>query len=262
MNLRLDALSYTNQLRKLPPEHKLIFALTLLLLSFISHPLEQILIAVWMGVWTVGYAKIPFWIYSRLLSVAILFWLSSIPAFVINSVSLSEILQVKSDAIAGCSILSHYVYLSHQGSIQTGLILARSLASISCLYFVLLTVPFAEILQVLRRIGCPTILTELLLLMYRCIFILLETATQLWTAQQARGGDRTWRTTLRSLSLLVGQLLKQTIRRYYQLSLGLESRGFTGEFQVWNSRPYRSSQRYIMEAIVGCGILGVLSFKF
>ena len=63
MTLKLDTLAYTNQLRRLPPEHKLIFAFTTLIISLCSHALVQILIVIWMSIWTVIYAKIPAGIY-------------------------------------------------------------------------------------------------------------------------------------------------------------------------------------------------------
>ena len=77
---------------------------------------------------------------------------------------------------------SYYFYLSEQGFVQAGLIFFRTISTVTCLYFVLFTTPFTELLQVLRRLGCPVVLTELLLLMYRFIFILLSTARELWMA--------------------------------------------------------------------------------
>ncbi len=48
-----------------------------------------------------------------------------------------------------------------------------------------------RVIRYLRRIGCPTLMVELLFLMYRFIFVLLATAQEIWIAQQARGGYRT-----------------------------------------------------------------------
>jgi len=73
MSLQIDTLAYTNQLREIPPEQKLIFAIATLIISLFTHPLIQILIAIWMGVWTVIYAKIPAGIYLKLLIVASFF---------------------------------------------------------------------------------------------------------------------------------------------------------------------------------------------
>jgi cobalt/nickel transport system permease protein len=135
----------------------------------------------------------------------------------------------------------------------------RAIALIPCLYFVLLTVPFVEILRVLRRLGCPPLITELMMLMYRFIFVLTTTASELLTAQQSRLGYRNWRVGMHSFSVLVGQLLGRTLENYRQLSLGLRSRGFTGELRVWSRRNYRSQWRYWGEAIAGYTVLVILT---
>ncbi|AKG23125.1 cobalt ECF transporter T component CbiQ [Calothrix sp. 336/3] len=258
MSLQLDTLAYTNRLRKLPPEHKLIFALTTLAISLASHPLVQILMAIWMGIWTVIYARIPAGIYFRLLMFTIFFCLTSLPALMVNGVALADFQNVKLDSYYGLTIGDFYIYLSHSGSIQAWGILTRALASVSCLYFMMLTIPFTEILQTLRYLRFPVLVTDLLLLMYRFIFILLNTVNELLTAQNSRGGYRTWHHGMNSLALLIGQLLQRTLQQYSQFSLGLEARGFAGEFRVWHPRRYHPQARYIIEAICGClGLIGL-----
>lgn len=255
MHLWLDRLSHNNRLRQLPPEHKLGFALAGLGIALIAYPPVQGAIALWMSVWIVGYARIPMSIYGRMLSLAVGFWLTSIPALLISVVAVSARETIQTDALSGLTIGSYYLYLSNQGFIQAGLIFARTIATVSCLYFILFTTPFTELLQVLRRIGCPVILTELLLLMYRFIFILLSTARELWIAQQSRNGYRTRQRWIYSLSLLVSQLFNKTLEHYRQFVLSTAARGFNGEFRVWSSQHYRPSQRYAIEAIIGCVVL-------
>ncbi|PSB25623.1 cobalt ECF transporter T component CbiQ [Stenomitos frigidus] len=259
MTLQIDTLAYTNRLRQLPPEHKLLFAIALLLLTYCTRAPIQLAIAVWLSVWTVIYAKIPAPIYFRLLSIPIGFWLTSLPALIISGVGLANLSSVQADVWQGAPWGSYYLYFSHHGIHQAGELAARAIASTACIYFIILTVPFTEILDVLRRLGCPTLLIELLLLMYRFIFVLLRTASELWTAQQSRCGYRTWRLWMKSLGLLVGQLLRRTLENYRQVSLALESRGFTGDFRVCHSRRYQPSRRYSLEAFFGCAFLAALA---
>lgn len=255
MTLQIDTLAYTNRLRWVAPEQKLLFAIALLIIAAFAHPLAQVLIAIWMSIWTVVYAGIPLKIYLRLVYLATLFWLTSLPALIINGIDIAHLHLIQHDSITGFNIGSYYVYISIHGIEQGLTILTRAIASLSCLYFVMLTIPFTELLQILRRIGFPVLLTDLLLLMYRFIFVLLNAAAELWTAQQSRGGYRTFRTGMNSLSLLVGQLLKRTFENYRQVSLSLAARGFNGEFQVWHSHRHYLSKRYALEAILGCAIL-------
>ncbi|NJM69171.1 MAG: cobalt ECF transporter T component CbiQ [Scytonema sp. RU_4_4] len=260
MKIQIDTLAYTNRLRWLPPEQKLLFATAVLLITAFAHPFVQVLIAVWISVWTVLYAGISAKTYMKLIYMATLFWLTSLPALVINGVDLSQMHLVPKDSIIGLNFGVYYVYISHSGIEQGLTILTRAIASLSCLYFIMLTIPFSELLQILRRIGVPVLLTELLLLMYRFIFVLLNTTAELWTAQQSRGGYRTFTTGMKSLALLIGQLLKRTIENYRQVSLSLAARGFNGELRVWHPHRYHPSKRYAIEAIVGCVVLIGLEF--
>jgi cobalt/nickel transport system permease protein len=255
MHHQIDALAYTNRLRSLPPEHKLIFAIALFGLSYVAPIAVQILVTVWLGIWIVGYARIPVKIYRQLLFIPLSFWLVSVPALAIGGVSLAHLSVVQEDVWQGIKLGSLYLYISQQGIEQARELLTRSIALTSCMYFILLTIPFAELLRILKRCGCPTLITELLALMYRFIFVLTETASELLTAQQARIGYGNWRTGMRSLALIASQLLRRTLENYRQISMGLESRGFRGELRFWHSRRYRTNWRYIMEAVGGYVIL-------
>ncbi len=139
--------------------------------------------------------------------------------------------------------------------VLSGQMLARALATSACLYFVMLTTPFIALLRVLKRIGLPLILQELLLLTYRFIFILLATASEIRTAQQSRNGYSSWKQSLHSLSLLITQLLYRSMHHYRQFALSTAARGFSGTFYVWSSQHYHVSRRYMLEAIAGCVVL-------
>ncbi|BAB75644.1 cobalt ECF transporter T component CbiQ [Anabaena sp. FACHB-709] len=261
MTLQIDTLAYTNKLRRLAPGQKLLLAIALLMITAFAHPLVQILIALWMSIWTIFYAGIPAKIYLKLIYIAGFFWLTSLPALAINGVGISQLNLVQNDAVYGVNIGFYYLYISQHGLEQVWQIFTRAIASISCLYFVMLTIPFTDLLQTLRRYGFPILLTDLLLLMYRFIFVLLKTASDLWTAQQARNGYATFSLSMKSLSLLISQLFQRTLEKYQQISLSLVSRGFNGEFQVWHPCRYHLSKRYATEAILGCFLLIILEWN-
>ncbi|MDY7015476.1 MAG: cobalt ECF transporter T component CbiQ [Cyanobacteriota bacterium] len=258
MHHQIDSLAYTNQLRSLPPEHKLGFAIALFILSYLAPPHIQLLIALWLALWVIGYARIPAKVYLKLLVIPLTFWIASLPALLINVSFNSNHAALKLDAVGGVQIGQVYLYLSQHGIELAQTIFARAIALTSCMYFILLTVPFVEMVRVLRRFGCPSLLTELLSLMYRFIFVLTETAAELLNAQHARLGYCNWRSGIRSLSLVVGQLLWRTLENYRQISLGLNSRGFNGELRVWHARRHRPNWRYLNEAIGGYCLLLIL----
>lgn len=255
MHHQIDSLAHTNQLRSLAPEHKLGFAIALFLLGYLAPAHVQGLMVIWLFVWVVKYAQIPAQTYLKLLSLSTSFLILSLPALVINIGTVENLTVFEPDVVWGIPLGSIYLYLSQQGVDQARVVFVRAIALTSCLYFILLTVPMFEIIRVLNRLGCPVMITELMSLMYRFIFILTDTASELLTAQQSRMGYGTWRKGMRSLSILVGQLLQRTLHNYRQLALGLAARGYTGELRVWHRRRYKSNRRYITEAIAGYFLL-------
>lgn len=256
MHHQIDSLAYTNQLRSLPPDHKIGFAIALFILSYFAPPIIQLLIALWLMVWVVVYAKIPAKIYFKLLAIPISFWLLSLPALILGITTQVNFNTVQFDVLWGVELGPFYLYLSQQGLTWTKLVLTRAIALTSCMYFILFTVPFVEIIRTLRRLRCPTLVTELLSLMYRFIFVLTDTVLELITAQKSRNGYTHWRVAWRSLSLVVGQLLWRTLDNYRQIALGLQARGFNGELRVCHTHRYKTNWRYIYEAVGGyCSLL-------
>ncbi len=250
MNTQLDALAYGNRLRTLPPKQKLFFALVLLVIAMFVHPLIQLAIGLWMLVWTVIYAGIPWRFYLSMVLGVMSFLLTSLLAIVFNFAEVTPV-----DSLWNWSLWGGQVYLSMSGTQQAIEIFSRSLASTAVLFFIILTVPFAELAVVLEQTRLPTILTELLLLCYRFIFLLAEVAQSIAIAQQSRGGYRTRRLAFSSVSLLIRQLIQRTALRYQQIALGIKARGFNQEFRFWQSQPYEYSWRYGLESIMGCVLL-------
>lgn len=81
---RIDALSYSNALRQISPMWKSSFAAFMFMLSYILHPALQVVIALWMILWCLLYAKIPLGAYGLLFGTALLFYLLSVPALLVE----------------------------------------------------------------------------------------------------------------------------------------------------------------------------------
>ena len=254
MHIQLDTLAYSNRLRHLPPAQKLWFALTVLLLALVAHYPIQTLIFIWMSGWSVVYAGIPWRIYGSMILGVMTFLITSLPALAIEYAGTISP-DIQSDVLSQLAVWGGHIYLSRQGSIHAIEVVIRSLASTSALFFIVLTIPAIDLATTAHKIGCPQILIELALLVYRFIFLLADTAQKIVTAQVSRGGYRINRLRIYSLNLLVRQLIQRTASRYQQLTLGVTARGFQQEFRFWQPQNYEYSPRYARESIIGCVIL-------
>lgn len=262
MHHAFDVYAYKNPLGRLPAAQNLLFGLGVLAIALVAQPLTHGLIILWLMVWTIGYGRIPVKVYRTALGLAVIFLLFSLPALVLEVAPHPSWPEVQADTIAGIPWGNGFIFISRGGLRQSFVLLGRSLACFSCLLFIVLTIPFAKLLALLRQCWFPPILLDLFLLMHRFVFLFLDVAMQLQLAQKARGGYRTRQLWLKSVALLVGQLVIRSLHRYQQFALGLKARGFQGEFIVTSLPEQPYSRRYVAEAIVGCLGLVVLDWHW
>lgn len=252
MKFTMDTLIYNNGLRHISPLWRSGFAAVLLLLSILSHPIVQVAIFTWMMIWTLWYAHIPWKPYFLLLGTSLLFFIMSLPALLFE---VEHTLQPGRDSLFSFHLFQWTFYVT-----QTGLTLAyslffRSLSGLSCLFFILFTIPFLEVLQVMKKLRLPQIMIELSLVMYRFIFLLIDTAFGMLVAQQARGGHGSFSQKMRDSALLFGHLFAHTMQRYKGLTHGLISRGLSEEILLPPMENKGVSLRFQIESVVGCCLL-------
>lgn len=255
MTLPNDTWAYHNGLNKLPPSQKLGFSVLMLGLALVSQPITQIALGLWMAVWTIGYAKIPMKFYLKLLLGSYTFVLMSSLAFLIDVRAIDSGDLSLPGTLISWSTGPLYWSISYSVLDVFLRLIVRAVACLSCFFFLMLTVPIVEMVQVLRQWRFPELLLELILLMYRLIWVLQKTVTDLHLGQMARGGYGDFSQSLRSVSLLIRQLLHRSLTDYHHFSLGATARGFDHKFVVLSMKTYERSPRYEWEAFLGFVLL-------
>ncbi|TQN32408.1 cobalt/nickel transport system permease protein [Haloactinospora alba] len=108
----------------------------------------------------------------------------------------------------------------------------RASAALWCQLLFAFTTPLAELLPRLSRIGVPSALVEVVALIYRMVFVTLDTAHRIGTGQAGRLGYASRRAWIRSVGSLGGTLFLRSYDRAQRMQRGLECRGYTGELTV------------------------------
>ena len=226
--LKIDDYAYTNALKHVHPAEKVGFALAFLLFTIMTKILIIALITfAVMSICLVLVAKIPLSHYIKLLLLPLIFLFTSIIAILIsvapmNSVSIHPIWHV--------NIGSWKIFISQANVKQVYQLSATVIASVSCLYFLILTTPLNQLLWVLRKFKIPVLFIELVGLTYRFIFILLDKMQEVYLAQSSRLGYQNNRVMITSAAqLIVSLLLNQyNLRENCRLPLkaGVEMRGY------------------------------------
>jgi cobalt/nickel transport system permease protein len=147
---------------------------------------------------------------------------------------------------------AHGLSLALGGFAAAAALAARSLAALSCLLFLALTTPATDLIAGLGRLGLPAEITDIALLMYRFLFLLGDIALAMDRAQAARLGHVGVRRRLRSLGLLVANLLPRALDRARRLEVGLAARGWSGEMRVLSNHKEVSAPALALVLLVEC----------
>lgn len=250
----IDAYSHHNRLKPVSPMWKCGFAAVLFLISYLAAPPVQAAVFIWVTLWIIGYAEIPACFYLKMLGVASLFYLTSLPAIMIGFQKTGP----GAEEPAGRTLFTFSrwtAYMVRDWGWTAGTLGLRIAACTACLFFLILTTPVPQLFQVAKKLRIPGLVLELMTIMYRFLFLLSDISADIYISQQARGGYRGFRNKLADTAMLAGRLFAKTMQRYKGVSHGLMARGFTEEIRL---APYEAAAvplRLAAEGLAGIGLL-------
>lgn len=224
--MEIDSYSYINRMSKIHPVEKLLFAIMTMLLCFWFDRYTNLLVVFMMFIIIVYIAKIPYKVYIKLILIPFSFLIISVLTIVIN------VLDDKSVAIISIKVFGAFIGITSDGINTAFNLTSRTLALVSCLYFLTLTTPITDIVDVLEKIKIPMLFLELTQITYRLIFVLLNAAKEIYISQDSRLGYSKVKNGYRSLGFLISSLFVKSYRDSQNLYLALEARGYKGDLKV------------------------------
>ena len=150
---------------------------------------------------------------------------------------------------------SGYLLLSLSAQESTRLVMARALGAVSSLYFLSLSTPMSEILHCLRRIHVPAVVTDLSILIYRYIFILLTTYHDMRDAAASRLGFRGTVSSIRTTGKIYANLLGSSFRKAGICFDAMESRCYRGELRFLATKKPIKPGGILLFVFLSCGML-------
>lgn len=242
--LYIEQFVYSNKLRHTHPLERVIFALITMIMALIIKDWQvHLLIIFSMVILLVHKAKIKASVILKLMLIPLGFLIIGVLtiAFQISSSDLNYLFYF--------NIFNLNIGIT-ASSLQTAFnTLTVSLSAVSCLYFMTLTTPMVEIIYVLQKLKVPDSIIELMTLIYRFIFVFINTAFNIYYAQQARYGHSTFKKSLNSFAILFGNLWGKAFFKSKNLLQSLESRGFEGNIKVLNPE-YSFSRNNIISFVL------------
>lgn len=120
--------------------------------------------------------------------------------------------------------------ISEYGLRSAVFLLLRSEVSITLSFLLVMTTPWMHILKSMRVIGIPTLVVVILGMTYRYIFLMLQSASDMFEARQSRMiGKLPDKEARRLAAATVGVLLSKSFQLGNDVFLAMQSRGYRGE---------------------------------
>jgi cobalt/nickel transport system permease protein len=158
----------------------------------------------------------------------------------------------------GEPIVGHWP-ITIQGIHTASLLIARSETAVSLSTLLVLTTRWAHILKALRVLRLPVVFVVILGMTYRYLFLILETALDMFESRESRsvgklaGPDRR-----RLATATIGVLLSKTYHLSADVHVAMQSRGFRGEVYVLDDFELRRSDWYWLTAFFACATAVIL----
>ena len=221
--LSLDMYAYTSHIREWNTDFKVAFSITVLLLSIIlNNPYVSTVIILAMAYITVVKGGLPLTVYLSFLAIPLSFILLGTVTIAID---FSRVPMGQFHINLGL----FYVFTSVVQLKKMLFLVLKVFAAVSAQQMMTLSTPSNEIIAFLRKIHVPKLIIELMNLIYRFIFILLDVYRQMKNAAVARQGYCDFKTSCVTFGNIASNMLVVSLKKANAYYNAMESRCYDGE---------------------------------
>jgi cobalt/nickel transport system permease protein len=222
----LEDIAQKNGLREVNTHLKLAAGLGAILLCLLSSSfIPPLFIALVLTGAILFLAKVDAKTYGELFIVPLWFALMSVAGIILISGG--------QDLFWRWDILPFFSLSITRESINQGMfVFCRVLGGMSAMCFISLTTPMTDIFAVFRQCRVPETVIDLMMIIYRTIFILMDQVIQIYHAQVMRLGYSTWRESLHSFASLCGAAFIASWDSGEDLIRAMDARCYDGKFAL------------------------------
>lgn len=219
----IDFYAYTSKMRNWNPTFKVLFSFIILLFCIIvDNFYVSTLIVITMAFLTVCKGGLDFHKYLSLLTTPITFMF-------LGSIAIAIGISKKPIGQYNLNLHWFYLYVSHDSLIKTLQIIMKAFGAVSAMYMMILSTSASEIISVLRKVHVPKLIIELMNMIYRFIFILMDVQCKMKNSAQSRLGYIDFKTSCYSFGNTAGNLLMVSLKKSNAYYDAMESRCYNGE---------------------------------
>ncbi len=225
----IDSYAYNNRLRKIDPAFKAGLAGLFLIICLLStSPYVDLIAIIGIFALVVRLAGIPAKVFEQVLFAEFSFFVLTTAGVAVSITTISPL------SINPWALHIGPLWFSTSSALLQNalLIISRVMGCAAAMNFLALTTPMVDVMNLLRRLRMPELLVDLMALMYRFIFVLLESLKRMVLAREVRMGFSGWRNSFESAAQIGANLFIEAFRRSRRLESALEGRCWDGSLHV------------------------------
>lgn len=219
----IDYYAYASHMKGINPQFKAAVSVGALLFCIAAdRPGISVAVLLTMSAITVWLGGLPFWRYLGLLKIPLGFLILGTAAIVvgISPTPYGHVL---------FSVFGYYIYLTKTGALLSLHLVLKALAALSAMYMLVLSTPASEVIGVLKGLHVPKIVVELMHMIYRFVFVMMDTQCYMKQAAISRLGYRDFKTSCRSFGSTAGNLFVVSLKKAGTYYDAMTARCYDGE---------------------------------
>lgn len=223
----IDFYAYTSKMRHWNPTFKVSLSVLILMLCIVlNNPYVSIVVIIAMACLTIIKGGLPIHEYLSILMIPIVFIL--LGTFTIAIDFSKEPIGQYNLYLGFC-----YVFTSMEKLKEAVFLILKVFAAISALQMMILSTPSSEIIYVLRKAHVPKLIIELMNIIYRYIFILMDVYTKMKNSAESRQGYCDFKTSCYTFGSIASNMLVVSLKKANSYYDAMEARCYDGDLIFW-----------------------------
>ena len=219
----IDLYAYNSKIKHWNSDFKVSLSVLILILCIVlNNPYVSVAVIAAMAYLTIIKGELPLHEYLSILSIPIGFIL--LGTFTIAIDFSSRPVGQYNLYLGFC-----YVFTSQAKLREMAFLILKVFGAVSALQMMTLSTPSSEIISVLRRAHVPRIIVELMNIIYRYIFILMDTHTNMKNSAKSRQGYCGFKTSCYTFGSIASNMLVVSLKKANAYYNAMEARCYDGE---------------------------------
>lgn len=248
----LDSIAQKSAFRHINPGTKLLLAIGSLILCLISpSPVVPVISGVALSILLLGPGKLSPLFYGKLLLG---------PAAFVGMSIIVLLFMLGGGTVIWQTQIGWLNLSITTGAIRESIIiLCRVFGCSISLFFITLTTPMTDLFNGMKKARIPIELVDLMMIMYRFIFIIYDQAVEIWQAQVMRLGYSRPKEAVHSFAMLSGMLFISSWTAGEDLIHAMDCRCYSGVFPSLDQTEPVKISSFLLVIVYLSGLCGILA---